>query len=305
MPTNEVSVVKSLRIQSVFYGNKKADVEYSLIHLLNAIKIARSLSLFSSVTVAFGDCSSAPIFSQEEINAKYYEAQKSGVDSIVYEYFDANLGSAGGHNRLLKNLHEDYVLILNPDTVVSPDIFAELLLPFSDPAVAAVEAKQIPIEHPKDYAESTGETGWISTACALVRSSAVKAVNGFDSNTFFLYCDDVDFSWRLRLLGYKLIFQSTAAIFHDKRLSIDGGWIAGEAERYHAALAAMLLTYKYSRNDLTKRIQADLALNGDTLQQKAAADFKIKQEDGRLPSQIDTEHRVAEFINGVYTSHRF
>ena len=37
-----------------------------------------------------------------------------------------------------------------------------------------------------------------------------------------MYCDDVDFSWRVRLLGYKVIYRSDAPVFHAE--ASFGGW---------------------------------------------------------------------------------
>lgn len=297
--------MKSLRIQSVLFRNGKADVNRSLMHLWNSVRVAQQANMFSQVFLALGDCSPTAVFTNEEVEALHLASLDYGVSKITYDFFGANLGSAGGHNRLLKDLSTDYALILNPDTLVASDLFVELVKPFSDPRVAVVEAKQIPLEHPKDYDEITGDTGWVSTACAMVLSSAIKEVNGFDADTFFLYCDDVDFSWRLRLLGHRLVFQPSAAVFHDKRLSITGEWMAGDAERYHAALAAMLLAHKYSRSDLAKRIFSDLSMNGDMHQKKAALDYSKRESEGILPNQLDPQHKVAQFLGGFYAPHRF
>ena len=60
-----------------------------------------------------------------------------------------------------------------------------------------------------------------------------ERLEGFDADTFFLYCDDVDFSWRVRLAGYKVVHRSSAVVFHDKRVDHQGGLISGAAERYY------------------------------------------------------------------------
>src|SRR5690606_12759794 len=119
------------------------------------------------------------------------------------------------------------------------------------PGVGLVEAKQIPIEHPKDFDPETGETSWASTACAMGPLEVFREIDGFDADSFFLYGDDVDFSWRVRLAGYKVIHQSSAFVFHDKRLSHEGRWMSSPAEQYYSAEATLLLTYKWSRSDLT------------------------------------------------------
>lgn len=252
-----------------------------------------------------GDCSPEPVFTSEEIETRAAKLRPQGVTRIQYTFFDANLGSAAGQNRLLADLQTDLVLILNPDTVVAPNIFGELVRPMRKPGVGIVEARQVPIEHPKDYDPVTGETSWAATACALVSSAVAKEVDGFDSEAFFLYCDDVDFSWRVRLAGYKVVFQPSAALFHDKRLSTAGKWIVGGAEEYYSAEAALILAHKYSNSALADRIERQLLAQGSEVEKKAARKYRDLKDAGKLPAQIDPGHRVAQFIDGFYAKHRF
>ncbi|ASV97018.1 glycosyltransferase family 2 protein [Paraburkholderia aromaticivorans] len=296
----------SLRIQSILYGNTQQHVDQSLASLGRAVELAISSGALSKVQMAFGDCSPDPVFTDEEIEERRKRFEAQGLGDIQYEFYDKNLGSAAGHNRLLEGLNSELVLILNPDTVVAPDLFIELVKPMRErQRVAVVEARQVPIEHPKDYSVASGETGWVTTACALVTAAVAKEVNGFDSESFFLYCDDVDFSWRIRLAGYKLVFQPSAVIFHDKRLSQEGKWIVGAAEEYFSAEAAMMLSYKYSRADLADRIERQLLDAGSESEKKAARKFQSLKESGKLPVQIDADHKVAQFIDGFYSKHRF
>ena len=40
-----------------------------------------------------------------------------------------------------------------------------------------------------------------------------------------MYCDDLIFSWRIRLAGYKIIYVPSAIAYHaKKKLAVDGGW---------------------------------------------------------------------------------
>ncbi len=139
-----------------------------------------------------------------------------------YQFFGENLGSAKGHNELAKDASADFLLILNPDIVVSPRFLQHLVSSFKDESTGIAEGKQIPIEHPKDYDIRTGETSWASTACAMTPTHLFHKLGGFDSETFFLYCDDVDYSWRVREAGFKVIFVPAAVVFHDKRIGAEG-----------------------------------------------------------------------------------
>ena len=229
----------------------------------------------------------------------------SNLASIDCTFFDDNLGSARGHNRLLVEAASDLVVIANPDVLAAPNLLIELVGAWARPRAGFVEARQLPIEHPKYYHPQTGETSWASTACAMGSTELFKQLNGFDADTFFLYCDDVDFSWRVRLAGLQVVHQPSAVVFHDKRLTSEGGWIAGAAERYYSAEAGLLLPYKYSRPDLTDKYLEIFDASEDEHLVKAAGAFRLRAETGRLPTPIDPDHIVAEFVDGGYARTRY
>ena len=293
----------TIRVQSVLYNLALENIERSLEYLDNAALNARRTGFAQCIMVAYGDCSpERTIDDGVLLNLRW---RFSNLSTIGYTYFGANIGSAAGHNRLLKEATSDLVLIMNPDLIVSPTLIEEMVIALGRPEVGLVEARQLPIEHPKDYDLVTGETSWASTACAMGPTHLFERLGGFDADTFFLYGDDVDFSWRIRLAGYKVIFQSSATVFHDKRLTDDGGWIAGPAERYYSAEAALLLTYKYSRPDLTKQYIEIFSKSDDEALQKAAMNFEVRRTASRLPTPIDEDHSIAQFIDGGYAHHRF
>jgi GT2 family glycosyltransferase len=168
-----------------------------------------------------------------------------------------------------------------------------------------VEARQLPIEHPKVYDLESGETSWATTACVLLPARVIREVGDFDAETFFLYCDDVDYSWRVRLTGRKIIYAPSARIFHDKRTTPEGHYIPSSAEEYYAAEATVLMAYKYSRPDLVETYLQILDAGTDVTR-KAAAAFRARQESGRLPVQLDPGHQIGEFPRpGLFADHRY
>ena len=127
-----------------------------------------------------------------------------------------NVGFGAAHNRAVREGSSPFVLILNPDTRLQPDCLARLLqtAEADDSRVAAWEPRQIPYEHPKKYDPVTMTTTWCSAAALLMRRLAFEDVNGFDAR-FFLYCEDVDLSWRLRRKGWHLRYVPSACVRHD------------------------------------------------------------------------------------------
>lgn len=292
-----------LQIHSVLYGTAVDDVRRSVRALSRAVEQARAAGLLSTVTLRFGDCSPTPVFSDESRNT--LRCDHPSLTDIEVQFFGANLGSAAGHNRLLEVLDCDYVLIVNPDTVVAPNCLIEMFAPFAARSdVGLVEAGQLPFEHPKDYDPSTGETSWASTACALVPASVIAQVGGFDSDTFFLYCDDVDWSWRIRLSGRRLILAPRARLFHDKRVDRAGRWIVGAAEEYFSAEASLLMAHKWGRPDLVGRYSHHMR-QGTDAEQRAVAAFEQRALEGRLPEPVAGAAEVATFVVGDYSNRRF
>lgn len=293
----------SLRVQSVLYGNDVPRIEKTIRHLNRAADLAVAKGLFSSVELIYGDASPQRLLSDEMLTAITKECDALRV--IEVDFFGGNLGSAAGHNRLLEGTTTDFVLIMNPDVMLAPDALIELARPFTEKDIGLVEARQLPIEHPKEYNVVTGETGWATTACALIPTSLIKSINGFDSNSFFLYCDDVDLSWRIRIAGRKIIYQPSASVFHDKRLSHEGKWLPSGSEQYYSAEAALMMAYKYSRPGLVQDLLNSFQNSDSSNLKKAAEKFVDRRDSNELPSQLDQSHKVSCFAGDFYTNHRF
>jgi GT2 family glycosyltransferase len=300
-----VSGVVSLQVQSVLFDNVAADLDRSLDALARAIELGRERGVLDRVVVAWGDCSSAPTFDDDGVAARSERLAAAGAEGLRYTFFAANLGSAEGNNRLWAEVDTDLVLILNPDTVLAPDALVELVAPLRRPGVGLVDARQLPIEHPKDYDPATGDTSWASGACSMVPAAVIREIGGYDSRSFFLYCDDVDFSWRVRLAGHHVVHQPTARVFHDKRLRPDGSWAVGAAEEYWSAEGALVLAHKYSRPGRVAEIRRDLRAHGSEAQRRAVDDFDRRADEDRLPAPIDSDHAVGQFIAGNYARHRY
>lgn len=296
----------SLQIHSILFNNEAEHVERFLGAMARSIELARSADVVGSTRVVLGDCGPTPALGDELLLRLREEVKGLGIDDVDYRFFGKNLGSAAGHNALLEDLASDYVMIVNPDTVPSPRLVEELFQPFGAQAsVGLVEARQLPFEHPKPYDPTTGETPWATTACALVSKEVVDRVGGFDNEAFFLYCDDVDWSWRIRLAGYRLILRDSARIFHDKRLNDDGTWMVGGAEEYYSAEAALMMAHKWGRPDLVKKYSRDLTAYGSELQRKSVTTFEERRAAGTLPEPVADAATVATFVDGVYAVHRF
>lgn len=296
--------IPSLRIQTVLFRNTIGEVDRFLRGAANAARVARNHGRLGRVSLAIGDSSPLPLLPNDKVQQITTELAEADIE-FTYVFFGANLGSAGGHNRLWQDFDEEFVLILNPDAFASPHLVMELALPLADPKVGIAEARQIPLEHPKDFDRASGDTSWSVMAGTMIRRSVIGATGGFDSESFFLYCDDVDFCWRARLSGFRVVYQPSARIFHDKRLTTDGNMVVNTAETYYAAEAALILAHKYSRPDLVEKWLADLSSTSEELHLKAAQEFRRRRDAGTLPQPLDPEGKVAQFVGYNFAAHRF
>ncbi|SMH41064.1 hypothetical protein SAMN02982994_1648 [Azospirillum lipoferum] len=207
----ESPVAGPLRIVTgvVLYNNAADDI----VELVRSIRLAAA-TLPEGITVEVGllDNGGTP-FSPDALPADA-EAR--------YEHAGANLGFGKGHNRLMRQAFEggaDFYLGINPDGRLHPDCLANLLRMAQAEMAAGgpsslLEAIQFPEEHPKWYDPRTFDTPWVSGACFLMPRAVFRATQGFDEH-MFLYCEDVDLSWRVRLAGFRTRICPAAIFLHD------------------------------------------------------------------------------------------
>lgn len=297
----------SLQIQSVLYHNEKDGLVRALEGILNALRVDGMVdgSCISELVVSYGDASEEPLFSNEEI--RDLSERFSDNFKLRYRFFGENTGTAKGHNLLGADCASDFMMIMNPDVLLSPSFFKEIMTPFFNmpECVGITEGRQVPIEHPKEYDSATGETSWASTAAAVFGTKDFREIGGFDSDSFFMYCDDLDFSWRIKQLGKKIIYRPSAPVFHAKQLSVSGAWCPTAAEVYYSAEASIMMAYKWSQDARCANIINSFLHSPDLVYQKAAKAFLKRKDAGLLPQQIDASHEVATFVGDNYAEHRF
>ncbi len=295
----------TVRVQVVLFRQSLQDIWSLAKSVAAAARIAVDAKLVRSVTLALGDSTPSPTIGDADVGALGDFLVEQGVEQVSYTFFDANLGSSGGSNALAEGASEDFILVLNPDTYPAPTLLGRLLAAFQDPSVGAADARQIPLEHPKEFDPATGDTSWGSGSCLLIRADVFQAVGGFDSKNFFLYCDDVDLSWRVRLRGHRVVHVPDAVVFHDKRLQTDGSVKPAPLENFYGTLGRLMLARKYGRPDVVEETLAYVDADGSADHKGAAAEWRRRLDTGDLPPSLPGAERVAQFVDGNYARHRF
>ena len=294
----------TIQVQSVIYHNDKESLVRAYQSLANAIRVSRERGQEIEVVVHYGDASKAPIYSEDELAA--LQAEFALYFAFRYTFFNENTGTSKGHNRVGLNCDADYIVVMNPDVIVCPRFFEKMLFPFTDSSKNAgiTEARQAPMEHPKEYNRETLETDWATGACFMIPAALYREIGGFDEKTLFMYCDDVDISWRVRLAGKKIYYCPDCPVYHAKRLSATANWVPTEAELYYSKEAALLMAYKWSNEKRFHKLYKAFS-HGDEYCQRVIAHFEEMKEKGELPVQLDSEGKVAKFVGDNYTEHRF
>ncbi len=153
-----------------------------------------------------------------------------------------NFGFAEGYNRAIEKVSADYLVLLNNDTEVLNPGWLRCLVDkaSSDPKIGSVACKMVSFED-HSRLDSVGGMGipfWrgfvdigrdeldqgqydhegfepfaFCGGAALIRRNIFLFVGSFDGK-FFLYVEDADLSWRLRLLGYRVGFAPQAQVAH-------------------------------------------------------------------------------------------
>ena len=171
---------------------------------------------------------------------------KKSYPSLRLIQMDKNYGFAEGYNRALSQIEADYYVLLNDDVEVTPDWDRKVVaLMDADPQVAAAQPmlKMFDQRDHFEYAggaggfidklgypfcrgrifntierdlgqyEDTREVFWASGAAMFVRASVWKELGGLDGD-FFAHMEEIDFCWRAKNKGYKIIATSDAQVFH-------------------------------------------------------------------------------------------
>ncbi len=156
---------------------------------------------------------------------------------------EKNLGFCGGNNRGIEDAlarGADYVLLLNYDTELHPDLLDELVqVAHADATVGAVGSKNIVMDDHRLVWGAYGEVrynrylvnligpgqpdgpeycaikdvDWVIGNGVMMSRAAVEKIGGFDEQ-FFGYHEDVDWCERARKAGFRVVYNGRAIIYH-------------------------------------------------------------------------------------------
>lgn len=172
-----------------------------------------------------------------------------------------NLGYGRGVNLGVKNSSGDYLVVLNPDTIVQDNSIDELVKPLiknekiiTIPKIMLYNGSRINtcgnVEHftgltftrglgkNKNYYNKEECLGGLSGACFALKRDIYQKIGGFDED-IFLYMEDAELSWKINSLGFKIQYIPDSVVYHDYKLDVPAEKI------YHLEKGRYIILRKY------------------------------------------------------------
>ncbi|MEM3531410.1 MAG: glycosyltransferase, partial [Nitrososphaerales archaeon] len=149
-----------------------------------------------------------------------------------------NLGYGASCNRGAAIAKGEFILFLNDDMEVSPDLLEVLVESIKKyPKIGILFSKEIDYYNPNSIStgclmDSFGNTlarknpkngliFYAPGAPCFIKANVFHEVMGFDES-FYLFMEDVDLSWRIRLRGYSIDYVDRAFVCHFGSATIGG-----------------------------------------------------------------------------------
>ncbi len=157
-----------------------------------------------------------------------------------------NLGYTTGNNKALEQISSPYFVVLNSDVEVESGWLEPLVkMMESDPKIASVQPKLrsfhdrtkfeyaggaggfidswgYPFCQGRLFGETETDSGqydkpreifWATGACSLIRKSVSDQI-GFFEDRFFAHWEEIDFCWRARNYGYRIVVEPRSVVYH-------------------------------------------------------------------------------------------
>jgi len=203
-----------------------------------------------------------------------------------------NYGFAGGYNRALAQVDAEFFLLLNSDVEVSEGWLTPLMgMIRSSADIAAVQPKILSYKnkHQFEHAGAAGgyidkdgypfcrgrifdlfeedngqyddeqEIFWATGACLLLRADLFKQCGGFNER-FFAHMEEIDFCWRLKNEGHRIMYAPNSTVFH-----VGGGALPYDNPRktfLNFRNSLFMITRNYHGSSLLLMILKRLILDG-------------------------------------------
>lgn len=138
-----------------------------------------------------------------------------------------NNGPATARNRGMKEAKGDIILFTDSDCVPDREWINEMVKPFSNTDVAAVKGAyrteqkriiarfaQLEFEERFEMLKRAGSIDMVDTYSAGFRKEIFRKTGGFDTSFPVANNEDTELSYRMSMLGLKMVFNPKAIVYH-------------------------------------------------------------------------------------------
>lgn len=196
-----------------------------------------------------------------------------------------NLGYAEGNNQAVKQARGRYLFFLNNDTWLEPDCMNQLLQ--AAEATGAMAATPLVMDYVDDRMQGVGGAGFdifglplpgpddwsacqeifaANGAALLIDRDYFRVLGGFDGE-FFMYGEEFDLSWRVRMAGGKVILVPAARLHHRGAVAVNpnGGDLmvekrTSDTKRFYANRNGLLILLKNCQHLLLLMVPLQILL---------------------------------------------
>jgi GT2 family glycosyltransferase len=208
-----------------------------------------------------------------------------------------NVGFGRACNQGAQAARGELLVFLNPDVIVTPDWLAILArhmrehpdagiicpttLDFDQRPFHAGAAGPSPLAAGR--ASGMADTAAVPACAMMVRRAAWEQLGGFDER-FFMYWEDTELCWRAWLLGWRVLEDFEACVYHERGGSASNrSW---DAERAKNALRTYLKLMRWRR----------VASFAAVLLAKTLAKIAIRRQPGMLAAWIWNWRHLGETL---------
>lgn len=251
----------STRTRARFAGDAAPDLSIIIVNWNTRELLAGCLGSIADCELGIADdrTSAAPIYHSTNLPVTEVfvvdNASTDGSAAMVRERFPwvrliespDNLGFAAGNNLALRHAAGQYLLLLNPDTVVTQGAIERLWQVLAAQPTAGIAGAQLlnadgspqtsigvypslwselpllnrrlsPVRKTEQVSTTAGNlsvlsVAWVSGACLMIKREVVETIGPLDES-FWLYTEETDWCYRARSAGWDVLLVPQAQTYH-------------------------------------------------------------------------------------------
>lgn len=284
MTVNQLTPIKPILSIIIINYNLEDEIDNCLNSLLKTLRNIDELSNSFEIIILDNNSPNKSLYKLE---------QKYNSNNIHFLFSEKNLGFGKGCNFCASKANGEFLLFLNPDTIVEENVFTAILDLFnSDKKIGIIGPQQQTLKpffdfsagfYPNIFFELFNLFGlgvffegflvnlltklnskdylnvhWILGAAIFIRKELFDNINGFDKD-YFMFFEEVDLCRRVYNKGYKIIYFHKFKIHHIGSVSGKKNYFLYTVRTYASKYLFLTKNYNFPiRSFMTTLLQLQL-----------------------------------------------